>query len=353
MRYLRVFAVVALAIGLAQPGRAADTDAAAASGKWLRPGASGQTSPIWGHADGLSVGLSPLPGPRGLLRIYAPYIGDNREGHVFNFLAIEPIVQGNSARGLSELETSQLDGRPGKWFWSVDDPHDTTPLKDAKPVSGWTETHDGVDFLHVWIQVEPFDNGAHVYLRLTFRSDRPHEVGVATFAHADSRPLDRCIVTATMGNYARLRRLQLADRTVNAHELWPDYRGDAFTPHARFPLHELLRTPEGDVLVVATPDETSPENAEYAPGTRLHWHYRGPIARQTWRAHDPPADLEAWVNGRWVYWGSQAPIPGGIAFENFELNAPFRQGQEFWFGVEPLPADASRSTSPSTQQTSP
>jgi hypothetical protein len=47
----------------------------------------------------------------------------------------------------------------------------------------------------------------------------------------------------------------------------------------------------------------------------------------------PDDQLEAWVNGRFTYWASTAPIPGGISYENFELFAPFRQGAEYWFGV--------------------
>lgn len=35
------------------------------------------------------------------------------------------------------------------------------------------------------------------------------------------------------------------------------------------------------------------------------------------------------------YWVSQSLIPGGIAFENFELVEPFRDGTTFWFGVIP------------------
>jgi hypothetical protein len=41
------------------------------------------------------------------------------------------------------------------------------------------------------------------------------------------------------------------------------------------------------------------------------------------------------VNGRTTYWGGNAPIPGGVSYENFELEAPFTAGQEFWFGVTP------------------
>jgi hypothetical protein len=41
------------------------------------------------------------------------------------------------------------------------------------------------------------------------------------------------------------------------------------------------------------------------------------------------------VNARKTYWASQAAIPGGVAFENFELEAPFRPGQKLVFGITP------------------
>ncbi|MCC6494031.1 MAG: hypothetical protein IT424_13535 [Pirellulales bacterium] len=253
-----------------------------------------------------------------------------------NFIAVEPIPLGEAERGLSELEFSKLDQRPGKRFWSRNNLDDVSPQPPERPAAGWIDAVDGVECLRVLVLVERFDNGAHVYLRLTFRGDRPHEVGVATYAHADSRPLGNCIVTATMGNYARLRRLHLADRTVQAEELWPDYRGDGFTPHARFPLEALTRTDTGAAFVAATPSETDPASADYAAGTRGHWHYQGAAARQSWRCDAPRPGLEVLVNGRTTYWASQSPIPGGVAFENFEMAAPFRNGDEFWFGVEPL-----------------
>ena len=62
-----------------------------------------------------------------------------------------------------------------------------------------------------------------------------------------------------------------------------------------------------------------------------------------WPAHErviygkPAAEvsenLVCAVNGRFVYWGSKRPIPGGISFENFELREPFRSGQTFIFGI--------------------
>lgn len=302
--------------------------------QWLRPIRGDMAVPRWGHRNGLQVGLEAAHGPRGLLRIYAPYLGA-KDSRVINFIAIEPIPRGATDRGLSELEHSQLDNVRGKRLWSQDSLDDRAQA--AAPARGVLETVDGVACLRVFIMVEPFENGADVAIRLTFRADRPHEVGLATYTLPDSVELEHCIVTATMGNYARLRQLQLADRVVTPAELWPDYREDGFTPHAKFPLAELSRTPDGGVRVSATSDESDPVSAKYAPGTNRGWHYRGVPARQWWRVERPHADLAAWVNGRHIYWASQAPIPGGTAYENFELVSPFSQGDEFWFGVETPP----------------
>ena len=38
------------------------------------------------------------------------------------------------------------------------------------------------------------------------------------------------------------------------------------------------------------------------------------------------------MNGRYTYWASKSPIPGGIAYENFELTEPFQSGQSYIFG---------------------
>ena len=44
-------------------------------------------------------------------------------------------------------------------------------------------------------------------------------------------------------------------------------------------------------------------------------------------------DLHVAVNGRYTYWLSRQPIPGGVAFENFELREGFYDGQKFIFGI--------------------
>ncbi|MEV4619992.1 hypothetical protein AB0J74_14955 [Asanoa sp. NPDC049573] len=294
---------------------------------WIRPGPGDQ--PRWGHAGGLQIGLSPLPGPRGLLRVYAPYLNDDPQ-RVVNFIAVEPTPVGATERGFSELEWSGLDEVRGKRIGSADAP---TADFAASPAPGVL----GPSGLTVYLPVERFDNGAHVYVRIRFRPDRPHEVAVAGFHHPDSVALAHLTLTATMGNWARLRRLELAARTVTPGELWPGFSGDGFTRHARFGLAALRRDPDGCAVVTATTDEAEPATATYAAGTAAHWRYVGRAAAQSWRAPDPDPDLEVLVNGRACYWASTSPIPGGVSFENFEFESPYRPGQEYVFSVEPVP----------------
>lgn len=304
-------------------------------GDWLRPSPVFPAEPRWGHVNGIQVGLHPLRGPRGLLRIYAPYLGHPQD-RLVNFIAVEPIVAGGTERGFSELEPSSLDGVQGKRFWSADAPSDATPRASLEPARGVVEQIDGADTLTVFILAERFESGAEVYVRLRFRADRPHEVAVAGYRRESSAPLDYCVLTATMGNFARLRNLQLADRIVTPAELWPGFGGAAFTEHGRFPLAEFSRNAAGDAIVSATPDELEPQNAVYADGTAEHWKYSGQRAVQSWRAASPSRELEVLVNGRFAYWNSESPIPGGTSYENFELVEPFAQGREYFFSVEPL-----------------
>ncbi|GAA1540473.1 hypothetical protein HD600_001024 [Microbacterium ginsengiterrae] len=267
--------------------------------------------------------------------MFTPYL-DHPRDRLVNFIAIEPMTADSPRRGYSELEPSALDeGANGKRFWSVDAPHDSSPRDPLVPARGVVEHVDGVECLTVWIGVERFENGANVRVRLRFRADRSHEVELSGFTAGGSAPLRSLILTATMGNWARLRRLHLADRVVTTSQLWPDHSGTGFTQHGRFPLAELER--DGHAAIVrATGDETDPTSVEYAEDTAAHWRFLGRRAEQAWRVDDPHPDLEALVNARWSYWASASPIPGGPAFENFEIVEPFRQGASYRFTVEPI-----------------
>jgi len=260
---------------------------------------------------------------------------------MINFIAIEPIVEGRTHRSFSELERSSLAEGTGKVMWSADRRDAWTPQNPAHPARGVIGEENGVRTLTVFIGVEKFHSGAAVFLRLTFREDRPCEVRIATFTQPYSEPLSYCIVTATMGNYARLRRLHLADGVVAAHELFADatFNAIGFAPHKQFRLERLPRTRDGAVILAATSDERDPATADQttvAPG----WRYVGRPATQYWRCDQPDRELKALVNARRTYWASNNPIPGGVSFENVELTAPFQSGQTWTFGVTTDPPTA-------------
>ena len=305
-------------------------------GAWLRPpGEDKPAKPVWGFAKGLRIGLAPLPGPRGLLRVYAPHAGQP-EWRMINFIAIEPIVEGHTRRAYSELEPSSVAEGRGKVMWSVDRPGDWSPRDPTHPARGVIAKKVGVETLTVYVGVEKFRNGAVVFLRLTFRADRPREVQIVTFTQPQSKPLAYCVVTATMGNYARLRQLHLADRTVDARELFANatFNPIGFTTHKRFEVAELAKTPDGAVILAATTDEADPAAADHT-GVGPGWRYVGRPVTQYWRCDRPNPELAALVNARRTYWASNTPIPGGVSFENVELIAPFHAGQAWTFGVTP------------------
>lgn len=307
---------------------------AAIDGIWLRPtSGTGPREPRWGHPDGIQIGLQPLPGPRGLIRVFTPYL-DHPADRLLNFVAVEPIPLGASDRGFSELEPSRIDpGESGLRFWSIDNPSDAQPQPSQQPSRGLVD--DDAETLTIHILAERFANGAHVWVTAEFRADSPHEVTFSTHAHADSVELESCVLTATMGNWARLRVLNLSRGTVTSAKLWPEYRDIHFADHASFGLDELVND-DGTVVFSAIPDEESPQTATYASDTAAHWHYQGDRATQGWRIADPHPAIRGQVNGRYTYWMSQAPIPGGVSFENLEIVEPFRDGARFTFFAEPL-----------------
>jgi hypothetical protein len=184
------------------------------------------------------------------------------------------------------------------------------------------------------ISVERFENGAHVRLRLSQRSDAPGELRLTVESVEGSAAIESCILTATMGNKARARLLNLKDGPVSSLQLYADYKENHFAPHKIFGVERMTRFRNGDAMVSIENDEENP--ARVQPFGRAHfWDYRGRKVTQYWRkpAAEVSENLVCAVNGRHVYWGSKRPIPGGISFENFELREPFRSGQMFIFGI--------------------
>jgi hypothetical protein len=321
-----VFVVCALSIG-------------AQDSAWIRPQKPGDPL-VWGRRDGIVFGLysrGGMRGPRGLIRV-GIYSSETSSPELLNYIAVEPVVEGAGPRfdrmAFSELEMSQLDpGQRGKRMWV-----DAGPSGEADAWRGMLETlragRATVERLSVRIDVERFtQNGAHVYVVASIDSDQPKELRLRVFAESDSPPLEELTLTATMGNYERLRLLWLNDRVVDSRQLFPDYEGVAFVEKYSYPLPEMLRSGDGDAIVFCTSNEPDPEKTE--GNSTAHWVYTLPKLTQYWRVpgRDVEPDLRVRVNARRDYWASEVPVLGGIAFENFEVRERYLPGQTFIYGI--------------------
>ena len=300
---------------------------------WPGEGVSADT-PVWGHRDGLRIGLAPTPGPRGLIRIYAPYLGQEFP-RVINFVSIEPSVVGQRGRDQSELQMSRdQPGKRGLTFWATDE--NDSPRTTETP-SG-VVSKDGLT-LRLFVHTEAFANGARPIIECIFRRESPDRVEFVTHAAHESSPMTRCVLSATMANYAQLRQIHLKQgRVESALDLWDDEGLGrlGFLPWRTWPANQLDRTSSDRLYVQLTSDARDPAAVEHAPDVPPHWKYVGVKSAHYWLT-DVTTNCFVAVNGRKTYWMSQSPIPGGTAFENFELRMPFQAGNRLWFGVRPDP----------------
>ena len=124
-------------------------------------------------------------------------------------------------------------------MWSTDGHEEN--LRPGEPM-GRLEARIGMEGGHktlsVFIHVEPFENGARPVVEIRLREDRPHEVAFRVFASPGGVPMRSCILTATMGNYARLRRLYLRNGVEEAQRVYHPFRPvfAGFAAHRQWPI---------------------------------------------------------------------------------------------------------------------
>lgn len=323
--------------------------------RWIQP-AYVHSAAIWGIENGLVFSLWPYGlensneqpfggGPRGLIRVGYHYEGKT---YMMNFLAIEPVVDGQME--FSEISPSAVDGHWGKLFWASDDADAGGYYPTAQARGVVRQVTDGdnpVEELAVYVFMERFANGAAPYLKLFIRSDRPEELGVQVFDHEEGEPMDRCAITATMGNYPRIRNLHLQDAVINANELYAGFEGIHFIEKESYPMNRMIDDKKGSLWVLASGDESMEQLAAWPDDPLAHarsnWKYRAPVKfTQYWRKEKQEADpsLRVRVNGRARYWAGGShdvsrymAIPGGPSFENFELREKYTPGQQFYYGI--------------------
>jgi len=319
--------------------------------KWIR---AEQGRLIWGIKGGIVLAVWPsgfhsqgAGGPRGLFRL-----GYERDGKMVlvNFVAVEPIVA--NKRGFSELEPSSIPRQAvlprqkrGKFFWPASEyppafvKEKAATIEQMRQLSapGWlSQPSPGIEQINIAFDIEKFSNGAHPWIIASIRNDRPDEVIFTIHAAPDSAPMQKCILTATMGNYIRARQLWLRDRVVYSKKLWPDpatagVKAIGFTRPEFFGEDSMRRLKDGSLVVMITTDEDDPSKAIPQPA---FWHYQGLKVTQCWKAHPHKEHpLRVKVNGRFTYWMSNNAIPNGVAYENFELVQDYYNGQQFVFGI--------------------
>lgn len=120
---------------------------------------------------------------------------------------------------------------------------------------------------------------------------------------------------------------------VAADALYFAYTGDDFVEHENYPLDEMLRTRDGGAIVLCTSDEVDPSNA---PVTGKQFGTTASPSNSALAGCSPlhrarssgSRECEARV-----YWASHDPLPGGIAFENFEVRQRYVAAQQFIFRI--------------------
>ncbi len=287
---------------------------------------------IYGVRNGIFVALHPAGldgrpkgGPRGLIRVGYE---ENGRRHLINYIAVQPIVE--SVLGFSELETGG-DGRPGKRFWVGAGLRDGG-VGQTGNICGSVEQTPAGRVLSLVVHVEPYANGARPVVEISLFENAPERLRLRTFSGPGGAPMQQCGLSATMGNQSRCRWLWLRGGAIYAPALYPNYAGTDFVEKGRYGLEDLHKTKSGDVIAAISPDEFEPREVWPLPGGG--WHHEGKWMAHFWlkRPGQYNGSLKCRVNGRRVYWAGNIPIPGGKAYENFDFQEDFIQGQEVWFG---------------------
>ncbi|WP_214071438.1 hypothetical protein [Mucilaginibacter sp. dw_454] len=327
--------------------------AASAQSKWIRPDATSNKQ-LWGIHDGIVFSLWPNAvetgntgsgGPRGLIQVGYEYKG---KIYLINYIAIEPIVDGKIE--FSEISPSATDGKWGKLLWASDKKTDDAYNPSLKPLGVITHpdpAKPAVEQLTLFVFMEQYSDKAAPYLKISIRSDRPEEICFEINNKANSARMDRCALTATMGNYSRLRLLHLNNEIVDSRKLYSNFNGIDFIEKQSYPVTQFLKLKDGSPIALAEQNESLAELTSWptdsAYQTKKGWRYRPDFKlTQYWRKDNSGYDpsLQVRVNGRAKYWAGASPdpkqyvnLPGGPAFENFELREKYYPGQKFIYGL--------------------
>lgn len=84
----------------------------------------------------------------------------------------------------------------------------------------FTAIGEDVEQLDLLFYCSRFRNGAHIYLSMHIRSDKPDEVEIRLYSLEDLEDIRILRVSSTAGNFNHLRILWLGDKVIDARELY-------------------------------------------------------------------------------------------------------------------------------------
>ncbi len=302
--------------------------------KWLMP-EDFNNQPAWGINNGIIISTWPGDlggigggGPKGLFRIYKH--GDKGLGWM-NFLSLEPTTQ-NSLPGFSELESILFVPNP---YANLNNPNSI--IDNKLPASydnlATITNENGIEQLNLLFGIEnSFANNGHIYTTAHIRKDKPDEIEFRFYTHDDTAPIKKIRLSSTAGNFNHMKLLYLANEIIDSRNLYEGYQETGkrdFAPWTTFEFNKLKKLSDNSIIVATTRSADDPGEFWNDFFTRYE-------LTQYFRKYPGSYDGNEFsaVNAKYVFWHTGKPIPGGVSYENFELNDPiFEQGQQIWFGA--------------------
>lgn len=104
------------------------------------------------------------------------------------------------------------------------------------------------------------------------------KICVLKYSIRKTAAIERWALTATMGNYSRLRLLYLKSRIVDARKLYSKFDEIDFIEKEGYPTDQLLRDKNDDFIALAATNESFAELSSWPQDPRYYsrwnWRYR-------------------------------------------------------------------------------
>jgi hypothetical protein len=254
-----------------------------------------------------------------------------------NELAIKPRADDRYANSTTEQRT-QAGGKLGLRFATSDSKQ--LSKKVWEPAEG-VLSEDGKT-LRLFVHPEPFSNRARPVIEIRFDAPHANRIGFRVHTASESTGMTECVLSAMSGSFADLRQLHFADghvkTTKQMFESWPDeskLTDKERSPWQTFSGEQFPLVDDGTLRQIRlTSDVSDYSTLKYAGAVSTGWQYKALPSEQSWLcAAETPFTVA--LRARKSFRNGNGPIPGGPAFEDFELRTRLQPNQWIWYEVLP------------------